>query len=350
MRPPSRHLPPITPHMADRNFIRPIDLSPAASGTLDLIRSLAALAVMLGHARGLFFVDYGHIAPALTTIPVKLLYFLTGFGHQSVMVFFVLSGLLISSSIFRNFNRHTWSWRNYAVDRCVRLYLVLLPGLLLGAFWDHLGIRFFNANGLYSAPLVPFGDGIPDRQLAASIFLGNLAFLQTRFTPILGSNGPLWSLFNEFWYYALFPLLLCAVLSARRRSAKFMAYAAMAAFVAWILNEALSGFLIWVAGACVGLTASQYPFPETRKLRARIYAACTLALTVICLLASRENGGWLGSDLAIGISFALLVHRLAQLRGSKLSGSTAEFGLRFARTFASFSYSLYVLHFPLFCY
>lgn len=32
-------------------------------------------------------------------------------------------------------------------------------------------------------------------------------FLQTRFTPVFGSNGPLWSLFNEFWYYVLFPAL-----------------------------------------------------------------------------------------------------------------------------------------------
>jgi hypothetical protein len=27
-----------------------------------------------------------------------------------------------------------WSWRNYAINRSVRLYVVLIPGLLLGFF------------------------------------------------------------------------------------------------------------------------------------------------------------------------------------------------------------------------
>jgi len=38
----------------------------------------------------------------------------------------------------------------------------------------------------------------------------NVFFLQTITVPVYGSNSPLWSLANEFWYYLLFPLLLLA--------------------------------------------------------------------------------------------------------------------------------------------
>ena len=41
--------------------------------------------------------------------------------------------------------------------------------------------------------------------LTAPVFLGNAAFLQRILVPELGTNGPLWSLANEFWYYLLFP-------------------------------------------------------------------------------------------------------------------------------------------------
>jgi len=134
----------------------------------------------------------------MNTILVKAIYFVTGFGHQAVMVFFVLSGLSISYSVLKNFERGTWRWGNYVIDRGVRLYLVLVPGRLLGAVWDFLGIRFFSDSGIYSALLAPFGDSVPAQQLNLSTFFGNLFFLQTRFTTMFGSKGPLWSRFNEF--------------------------------------------------------------------------------------------------------------------------------------------------------
>jgi peptidoglycan/LPS O-acetylase OafA/YrhL len=46
---------------------------------------------------------------------------------------FVLSGFLISSTVLRSQVSGNW-WRDYAVNRSVRLYVVLIPGLLLGFF------------------------------------------------------------------------------------------------------------------------------------------------------------------------------------------------------------------------
>ena len=130
---------------AKRGFPQPVSLTPTVSAYLDIVRALAAFIVVLGHWRAFYFVDYGQVQAANATSFVKALYAATRYGHQAVMVFFVMSGFFISSSILRSFGRQTWSWRDYAIDRGVRLYLVLIPGLFLGLVWDWLGMTFFNA-------------------------------------------------------------------------------------------------------------------------------------------------------------------------------------------------------------
>ncbi len=57
------------------------EIANRASVHLDLIRGVSALAVMLGHLRGLFFVDFPYIANK--SIWMSALYALTGFGHQA---------------------------------------------------------------------------------------------------------------------------------------------------------------------------------------------------------------------------------------------------------------------------
>ena len=57
----------------------PRKLSPSASDSLDLIRAFAACAVMFGHLRTFFFVDFRHLSHK--SWPLEALYFFAGFGH-----------------------------------------------------------------------------------------------------------------------------------------------------------------------------------------------------------------------------------------------------------------------------
>ena len=99
-----------------------------ASVLLDLVRGLAAFLVVISHARNLLFVDYSDLPahPLWTTV----FYTITRAGHQSVVIFFVLSGYLVGGSVLRTVERRTWSWTSYLTHRLVRLWVVLLPGLL----------------------------------------------------------------------------------------------------------------------------------------------------------------------------------------------------------------------------
>src|SRR5262245_34523254 len=119
----------------------------SGSQHLDLIRGLAALVVFLGHLRFFFFLPY-HSREGII-LAERMVYFVTGFTHEAVVIFFVLSGFFISSSVMRLTAKGEWQWKNYVVNRCTRLYVVLIPGLILTAFWDWVGVRFFPATPIY---------------------------------------------------------------------------------------------------------------------------------------------------------------------------------------------------------
>lgn len=320
----------------------PRKLGGAASAHLDLIRAVAAWAVMWGHTRTLFFVDFQHLQRSGWLI--KAIYFVTGFGHQAVMVFFVLSGFLISSTVIKSHLSGTWSWREYAISRSARLYVVLIPGLLFGLLWDFAGGSFFAAKGIYTHPVSDLGAAVAADNLTAGTFFGNLFFLQTIFFPAFGSNGPLWSLANEFWYYALFPAGLSAGFAWAKRSVRAaIPLTALVFCLSFFLGlEKFIGFLIWTCGCALVFAYSRIRLQAKSQLTA--YALASSLILGGCLFSARASAGSvLGSDLAVGTAFTLFLFGVLQF----------EWGAGFpsysnaARRFAGFSYSLYVLHFPL---
>jgi len=323
-------------------MLKPRSLTPAASAHLDFVRALAAWAVMWGHVRGDFFVDFESLRRK--NILLEVLYFLTGFGHQAVMVFFVLSGFLISSSIFGSYASGKWSWRDYAINRASRLYVVLIPGLFFGFLWDKIGSSVFASTGLYSHPLQNFGSAIAQNQLTPGDFFGNMLFLQTIFCPTFGSNGPLWSLSNEFWYYVLFPVGLFAGLAWANRSMRqaiplTILALALLAFLGLDKDE---GFVVWLAGCVLVLAYSVLQSPAMRWFIP--YAIVAMTALPVCLIAARTGRlRELGTDLSIGLAFALFLFVVLYVD----FGGKSEPYRRTAHFFAGFSYSLYVLHFPL---
>jgi peptidoglycan/LPS O-acetylase OafA/YrhL len=104
----------------------------------------------------------------------------------------------------------------------------------------------------------------------------------------------------------------------------------------------LAGFLIWLAGTALVIAYSKCPLPS-KSGSALYFLFAVLALST-CLTAARTGRlSLLGSNLAVGIAFALFLFGVLHMdfgNGSRTYGRvTAEL--------AGFSYSLYVLHFPL---
>lgn len=145
---------------------------------LDLVRVLAAVEVLLDH-----IVDY---SPRNYFYPVGQL------GHESVIVFFVLSGFVIAYSAEAK-DRDLGA---YAVSRLARLWSVLLPCLILTPLFDKIGQSIGPAAYTYHVTsFIDLFDG-----LRTGLFLNQLWFENTWYF----SSFPVWSLGYEFWYYAIF--------------------------------------------------------------------------------------------------------------------------------------------------
>jgi len=155
---------------------------------LDLARGVAAFLVMIGHLRSYLFIAPGELDNI--SLADKLFYFVTGFGREAVIIFFVLSGFFITKSIVGMVSRDEWSWHNYLINRLARLWTVLIPALLLTLMWDQLGITL-TGSGYYAGeyldqylrgPSPPAGI-----DLGWLTLLGNIFFLQTIETAVYGS-------------------------------------------------------------------------------------------------------------------------------------------------------------------
>lgn len=315
----------------------------SASLLFDLVRGLAAVVVLLEHWRNLFFVDFHelpHRGPFLF-----VLYLISGCGHEAVIVFFLLSGFFIGGSVLGAVRKNKWLTRDYLIRRLVRLWVVLVPALCLCFLWDTIGIRGGHAPALYDGTTVPLMIQNVSATLNAKNFFGNLLFLQEVKVPTFGSDGALWSLAYEFWYYMLFPLGFFALHGKTKVGLRIACGAAFIPIALLVGKAILLYFPIWLAGVLL----LSVPAPKLTAQRAnliRILATClyiplflglshvTFPYVSLIFVLARDY-------ILTAITFAYL-WLLSSARGQIVPGTPS----RFCRGIARFSYSLYALHVP----
>ncbi|HEX3471581.1 MAG TPA: acyltransferase [Silvibacterium sp.] len=308
-----------------------------ASTHLDALRGIAAVSVCLSHLRDFFFQDYQklpHHNPLLAAG-----YLVTGLGHQWVIVFFVLSGYLVGGSVLRSVAVDRWSWRAYLLNRLTRLYAVLVPALVLGGLLDLTGIHIFGTDGIYGGNTgtheLTFA---VQSRLSIPIMIGNYAFLQGMYVPTFGSNGPLWSLANEFWYYIAFPFMVCALwprLSVPLRLLNVLLLVAVLVFVH--PKIALMG-LIWLMGVAIHYLP---PLPiDIVFVRRLSIPAAVLACSAVLVWCKQTR--FVGADYVLGIAVAALMY--AVLSCSRTSMPSAYNWT--AEVLSRSSYTLYLVHVP----
>jgi peptidoglycan/LPS O-acetylase OafA/YrhL len=316
---------------------------------LDAVRGAAALAVLAYHIRYKFFLDYSEVSSTAFT---KLFYIATSFGHDAVMVFFVLSGYLISGTILKDLTARRWSWSHYLINRLTRLYVVLLPGLILTVVWDRLGLQLFPFHPAYTgvAQLWKHDFFNVRASLTPSIFFANTAFMQSiSGVPPLGSNSPLWSLTNEFAYYLIFPVALLTIWSTTGWRARLACALMTVLLVYYFGNRILLYFPIWLLGLAVRLL----PRPSLPGRRAGLVRLRNVAVLVMVvgLTAGRHTsifqhvagaGSLEIGDYVVGITFAIGLYVLLLDRRPSREGLY----VRLARGSSNISYTLYVVHMP----
>jgi peptidoglycan/LPS O-acetylase OafA/YrhL len=302
------------------------------------MRGLAAVLVLLEHWRNALFIDYPDLPSHKQWFALP--YLITVAGHQAVIIFFMLSGYLVSGSVFRMLERGTWSWLRYLVHRLMRLWVVLLPGLILCALWDRTGLHFHLAPALYGGALYNHMTPAVAPTLNFKVFLENLFFLQGIAAPDFGSDGALWSLANEFWYYMLFPLGLLAVYhSATSRVAPLarVVYVILFLSIALLLpRPLLNGFAIWLAGMALCFV------PRLRiGNTARLVCGIAYVLIFLALIKFKALPGFVVDDILAFFTFLMLWVVVSATQPVRRS-----LGVRLSHELARFSYTLYVVHTP----
>lgn len=299
--------------------------SPSRVDYLDGLRALGILAVLGVH----WAAEY---------LPIG-----TG-GYLGVDVFFVVSGYVITSVLWRGpmGDSVAASWRTFMTRRVRRLY----PALI--------GLAVLSPLAIAVAP------GETSVSAGRAAWNGVLALLQFTWLPeILGTTTEpfrqTWSLAMEWYFYLLWPIAVYAARRAGWSATRLARWAAISAVPLYLVSLPWGGRIFYaipparfaeiLAGGVVALLAIDATRP--RRTSAADTAVTGLFLGLICLYVVAAPGTYLdpicrfvGVPLAIVGTVALLRHGLSEGESPlKRLFSAAPLTL-VGRT----SYSLYLWH------
>jgi peptidoglycan/LPS O-acetylase OafA/YrhL len=221
--------------------------------SLDIVRGLAAILVMLVHTRDASFVEYGAIPVASHSPIIFGLFAITRMGREAVLVFFVLSGFLVFGQVVQRAGDGTFDLRRYAVDRLTRILIPLVPACVFTAYITY---------------------AMTGRDASVLQLLANMIGLNGIIAPTLPWNAPLWTLAYEIWFYvvggalgylivsrhtsraAILVLMVCAAIFSIL-AAQYLLFWMMAGAMTFQLNvryrgvQAALGTAMWVFGVIV---------------------------------------------------------------------------------------------------
>jgi len=346
------------------NFIRK-SISQESSVFLNLIRFVSCEFVVIGH----FLTRY---QPATAEASLRLGRTL---GGAAVLLFFVLSGLLISYSLHNKLGNPEYRFRNYFVDRFSRIYSGLLPALLLGTI---IAVVIYVTNYSYFVDLCSMQstpsaftfvmtlgmlENFPVGFFNSLLSGFGLAFPFPEVTPF-GFNGILWTLVILWWIYMVFGWTVIGSIGFVRKQESSKSYKAIFLVVATLLSLLLMGMYqensslvtVWFVGALMMLAVSSKTV--NTKIKSNI-ATRLLSILFILSLASALYGmyatfAWTDQYYGLGLGVLLSTcvflgvlffnaggfKRVSELVLNKHVVSWITSG-------AGFSYTLFVTHYPI---
>lgn len=298
---------------------------------LDGVRGLAVLIV--------FFFHYGGGTHS-SLRAMRLFGLINKGGWSGVVLFFVLSGFLITGILWDSFADPHW-WKKFFARRCLRilpLYYLALTLVVLGSVGE--GTFQFVLRHIW----------IP------ALFLENIPGLAriSDSLPSFFATFHLWSIAVEEQFYLLWPLLL--FLQPSRRSAKalcaavFVASAAFRFYMWWFTPQPVlwEHFLLTQAGALAAgaWLALSYRGPEwpTVVRWAPTTAVIGLAGFVAAGLVSHAFETTGRHMMTFGLPFATLLFA-SLIALAVVPGRVARvFSMAWLRWLGTISYGVYVYH------
>jgi len=338
-------------------------LTKAQSTYLNFVRAGAALAVLAGHAAQLFLSDSrfknSHIENA------------------GVFVFFIISGFLISFSVLHHMNNKAYTFKTFFIDRFCRIYCAFIPALLFVKILDSftLSLPVDSSTRLSELAWIP---GMQDHEDWLT-FCGNLLMLQDFplfqvlrkmgleespfFIDTFGSGAPFWTISVEWWIYMLFGFTTIFLMRDKKKL-NIVNSCLLSFFLIVPFYYAIGGVgncltLLWIVGM---LFAYLFKY-LTRILKQRAFLKTIINTKMILifvflfftlLMFGRLMGIYidLGKLALHEFQFGLFL-ALAIFTGLLYFGFYQSFPTWIDKPIcflADYSYSLYLIHFPILTY
>lgn len=307
------------------------------SKSLDGLRGLAALIVFLVHLNDIYVLP-------LIRANGFIQNFATILSSYAVMVFFVLSGFVITASALKFLSKDSFSSLNFFKKRLIRIYPPFIFSLLL-AISVGLVIKYFELHGSESYLLD--GETYAARKkivFDVNNYIYNL-FMYHGFHPAYNAisiNGPLWSVSYEWWFYII--LILFIAWWDRRRV--WLSAVPLCFIVLFLYHQNNTKFLflisVWLLGA---LSAYIHLYQN----RLQPYKLLPIFITIMILIVREIYKDWeiilpFKGNKSYFFQFLCVVVLLLLMNFKPFM---RVFSINFLCKMSKYSYTLYVIHFPL---
>jgi peptidoglycan/LPS O-acetylase OafA/YrhL len=309
------------------HFKSDMKLTKNTSIALDFIRVFCSQLVLLGHG----FIVVG-IFPELQ--PPHYPYM----QNIAVVSFFILSGFLITYSVFEKLKSDSqYGFKEYFIDRFARIYSGYAPCLLFIFFFDLMYMRLTTLYDYHKA-------------FNLKTFFGNLLMLQDY--PIklgitsFGSGRPFWTLAIEWWIYMSFGWGIFLFSWGRKSIKNFSIYILILLFFSivplhnfWGRGHGLS--MVWIFGSLAYFAILYLNRFKTSQGKILLTLGLFFFLALLRVLTTIK-------EYELVFAFLLTVSiLLVVLLFENVKFSFSQRIERIVRFFASFSFTLYMIHYSL---
>jgi peptidoglycan/LPS O-acetylase OafA/YrhL len=310
--------------------MKPIKLTEGSSIFLDLIRAISVQMVVIGHG-----ISFCAIAKFMQ--PPLFPYI----QNIAVVIFFILSGFLISNSVFYKISTDTnYSFRSYFIDRFSRIYSAFIPALLFVIGLDYLSQQSIVHNA-YS-----YCDAFNFKTFVGNLFMLQdfpfLKYLHIKITSF-GSARPLWTLAIEWWIYMWFGVLVILMLNKRKLSfftINGFVFLCIVPTYNLIAGRGNGLTLFWLFGLLIVVVYDKYKMLQLSKtIKFSLLFLLLIIVGVRISATMREYDFIFAFILAIGL-----------LIGIELCSNinVKENTAKVIRLIANYSYTLYLIHYSIY--
>ncbi len=294
----------------------------------DASRGLLAILVVIAHINQTIWSAVYGIGMASTIFGL--------IANISVVIFFFLSGVLITYSGFNMMSEDGFNYKKFFINRVTRIYPTLIASLfivfvlmkLFPFLNDHTYIIKKLPTDLYTVRDVYF---VSPSQIFKTITL--------LVTNIIQLNGPMWSLFIEWWLYMSAMFIFISI----KKKNKFLRYVFLIISIVPLVYifkhfsySSIFYIAIWFLGFLYTAVIANY---ERIKQYLLIVAGIIVSILlfmkgIVVFNAAVANPFYYGF---IQLFFAILyLNYFLKLNF-----------LKFFTFFSPFSYTLYLIHFPI---